>query len=84
MSSVLTKQDLIEQIKYLYETDTGDFKRKSALYLNRFIEEQKSEDLKKKLNDLKHEILYKEMSDGSQMENIDELRFLLIEKLQEL
>ena len=84
MSDFLTKQDLIEQIKYLHETDVGDFKRKAVLYLNRFIEGQELSDIKKLLNDLKHEILYKEMSQGDQMKNIDELRFLLIEKLQRL
>ncbi|MCZ0931532.1 MAG: hypothetical protein OXJ52_00025 [Oligoflexia bacterium] len=84
MSGALTKQDLIEKIKYLYETDVGDFKRKAVLYLNRFIENQDISDLKNKLNDLKHEILYQEMSHSDPMKNIDELRFLLIEKLQKL
>ena len=84
MSNTFTKQDLIEQIKYLYETDVGDFKRKSALYLNRFIENQELSDLKNQLNDLKQEILYQELSHSNSMKNIDELRFLLIEKLQKL
>ena len=84
MLETLTKQDLIEKIKYVYETDVGDFKRKTALYINRFIEEQESETLKKQLNDLKHDILYKEISQTEQMKNIDELRFLLIEELQKL
>ena len=84
MSEILTKQNLIDQIKCLYETDVGDFKRKTALYLNRFIENQEAIDLKEKLQDLKHEILYQKMSSGSQIKNIDELRFLLIEKLQKL
>ena len=84
MSEILTKQNLIDQIKYLYETDVGDFKRKTALYLNRFIENQDASDLREKLQDLKHEILYQKMSPGGQMKNIDELRFLLIEKLQKL
>ena len=84
MSEILTKQDLIEKIKYLYETNVGDFKRKVTLYLNRFIEEQESKSFKKKLNDLKHNILYKEVSQNDPIKNIDELRFLLIEKLQKL
>ena len=84
MSEVLTKQDLIEKIKYLYETNEGDFRRKTTLYLNRFIEEQESESLKKQLNDLKHNILYKEVSQNDSIKNIDELRFLLIETLQKL
>ena len=84
ISDTLTKQDLIEKIKYLYETDVGDFKRKAALYMNRFIENQKQTELKEKLNDLKHEILYKELSQSNQMRNIDELRFSLIEELQKL
>ena len=84
MSEVLTKQELIENIKYLYETDVGDFKRKSTLYLNRFIESQESDDLKKRLNDLKHEILYQEISHNNQMQNIDEMRFTLIEKLKKI
>ncbi|MCY4321029.1 MAG: hypothetical protein OXC37_01285 [Bdellovibrionaceae bacterium] len=84
MSNSLTKQDLIEQIKYLYETDIGDFKRKTTLYLNRFIEDQESSDLKNKLNDLKHTVLYQEISNENQVENIDKLRFQLIEELQKL
>ena len=84
MTETLTKKDLIEKIQYLYETDIGDFKRKSALYLNRFIENQQSTDLKKKLNDLKHEALYQEMSHNTQMQNIDEIRFFLIEKLKKI
>ena len=84
MTENLTKQELIEKIKYLYETDVGDFKRKVALYLNRFIESQESTGLKKQLDDLKHEILYQELSHKNQLQNIDELRFLLIEKLQKL
>ena len=84
MTDFLTKQELIEKIKHLYETDVGDFKRKTTLYLNRFIESQEGSDLKKKLDDLKHEILYQEMPHSNQMKNIDEMRFLLIEKLQKL
>ena len=79
-----TKQELIEKIKHLYETDVGDFKRKAVLYLNRFIEEQETSDLKKQLNKLKHEILYKEVSQATPIKNIEELRILLIEKLQKL
>lgn len=79
-----TKQDLIEKIKHLYETDVGDFKRKAVLYLNRFIEEQETSDLKNKLNSLKHKILYQEMSHSSPMQNIDEMRFDLIEKLKKI
>ena len=79
-----TKQDLIEKIKHLYETDVGDFKRKAVLYLNRFIEEQETSDLKKQLNKLKHDIFYKEVSQTTPIKNIEELRILLIEKLQKI
>ena len=84
ISDTLKKQDLIEKIKYLYETDVGDFKRKVTLYMNRFVEDQKQADLKEKLNDLKHKILYKELTQSNQIQDIDKLRFSLIEELQKL
>ena len=80
----LTKEKLIEQIQYVYETDIGDFKRKVALYLNRFAQNQKDQDLKKEIHDLKDSILYMEVSSKNQMEDIDYLRFDLLEKLKSL
>ena len=82
MSELITTQELIESIKYLYETDAGDFKRKLCLYLNRFIEQQSSQDKKKWLESLKKEIIYKNLISTDQMKNIDSLRFLLIDKLE--
>ena len=32
----MTSQELLKTIETVYETDTGDFKRKISLYLNRF------------------------------------------------
>ena len=79
----LTKEKLMEQIQYVYETDVGDFKRKTALYLNRFAQGQKDRDLKKKIYSLKNFVLYKEIQ-GDQMEDIDQLRFELLEQLKKL
>ena len=80
----LTKEKLIEQIQYVYETDIGDFKRKITLYLNRFAQGQKDQDLKKKIQALKDSVLYREISTENQMKNIDLLRFDLLEKLKSL
>ena len=80
----LTKEKLIEQIQYVYETDMGDFKRKVILYLNRFVQNQNNQDLKKKIQDLKNFILYREISSKNQTEDIDNLRFDLLEKLKSL
>ena len=82
--SQLTKEKLIEQIQYVYETDIGDFKRKVVLYLNRFIEKQEDQDLKKKIQDLKYSTVCQELSSKDQMENIDNLRFTLLEQLKKL
>ena len=79
----LTKEKLMEQIQYVYETDVGDFKRKTALYLNRFARGQNDRELKKKIQSLKDFILYKEIQ-GDQMEDIDQLRFELLEELKKL
>jgi len=81
--SYLTKEKLIEQIQYVYETDIGDFRRKAALYLNRFAQDQKQE-FKKKIQDLKDFVLYTEVQSKDQMEDIDHLRFSLLEKLKSL
>ena len=81
----LTKEKLIERIQYVYETDVGDFKRKAALYLNRFSQGQKDVNLKKKIQDLKNCMLYKEeLSSENQMENVDNLRNILLERLKQL
>lgn len=84
MSDNSSKEQLIEKIQYVYETDVGDFKRKTALYLNRFAESQKDQDLKKKIQDLKDSILYKELSSENEMENVDHLRVALLEQLKQL
>ena len=80
----LTKEKLIEQIQYVYETDVGDFRRKAALYLNRFVQSQKDQELKKKIKDLKNFVLYTEVQSENQMGDIDHLRFNLLEKLKSL
>ena len=79
---VLTKEKLIEKIQYIYETDIGDFKRRVALYLNRFSESQNDLSLKRNIQDLKVGLLYQEISLESQQEAIDDLRFNLLEKLR--
>ena len=85
MSDVQNAKDqLIEQIQYVYETDVGDFKRKASLYLNRFIGSQTDPGLKKKVQNLRNFVLYKELSSEDEMENIDQLRFELIEQLKQL
>ena len=80
----LTKEKLIEQIQSVYETDVGDFKRKAALYLNRFAQNQKDQELKKKIQNLKDVILCKEVHSENQMESIDHLRFDLLDQLKSL
>ena len=80
----LTKKILIEKIKDLYETDEGDFKRKIALYLNRLIEQESSQEIKSQLEDIKNELLYQTLSFKKPVENIESLRLLLIEKIKTL
>lgn len=84
MSETLTKQQLIEKIKLLYETDAGDFKRKITLYLNDMIETQSSLEIKKKLEEIKNKLLYQPASSSNQADNIESLRWLLMESLNEL
>lgn len=81
---LLTKEKLIEQIQYVYETDFGDFKRKVTLYLNRFCQTVGDQDLRKKIQALKDFALYSEVISTKHMESIDHLRFALLEKLKEL
>ena len=76
-----TKENLLKQIEDLYETNTGDFKRKVGLYLNRFIQTQTDPHLKQKIQILKDDILYKELDNEDEMANIDQLRWELLEKL---
>jgi len=78
----MTIKELIETIRYVYETDIGDFKRKICLYLNRFIENQSSLEKKKWLESLKKEILYKELEYTDQSKNIEALRYFLLDKLE--
>ena len=80
----LTKSQLIEKIQSLYETNEGDFKRKNTLYLNRFIEQQSSEELKTQLENIKKEWLYQSLPFEDPIENIESLRSLLIEKLNKI
>ncbi|MBC6415425.1 MAG: hypothetical protein GDA46_03440 [Bdellovibrionales bacterium] len=81
---MIKKEEFIENIKYLYETDVGDFKRKVGLYLNRFIEAKSHQGEKKWLHSLKNEILYKDLKYEDQMKNIELLRALLIDKLEKM
>ena len=80
----MTEKELIETIKYMYETDIGDFKRKLCLYLNRFIESEASPEKKKWLESLKKEILYKQLEHKEQSKNIETLRHLALDKLETL
>ncbi len=77
------KESLLRQIEALYETNTGDFKRKVGLYLNRFIQTQNDPHLKQKIQILRDDILYKELDNEDEMANIDQLRWTLLEKLDE-
>ena len=76
------EKKLIETIKYIYETDIGDFKRKVCLYLNRFIENQSSIEKKKWLENLKKELLYKNLEHKNQLKNIEFLRHSILDKLE--
>ena len=82
MSSI--KEKIIDQIQNVYETDVGDFKRKAALYLNRFAQSQTDQSLKNKIQNLKSSILYQEVSTKDHIEDIDYLRFALLEELKKL
>ena len=79
-----TKEQLIEQIKYLYETDVGDFRRKVSLYLNRFAQNQTDSEIKKSIQNLKNTVLYTEISSDNQMDNIDKIRFDLLDQLKKI
>lgn len=79
-----SKEKLIEKIQHVYETDVGDFKRKTTLYLNQFTENQTDPSLKNKIQQIKTSTLYKELSLSDEMENIDHLRFALLEQLKNL
>ena len=78
----ITEKELIDTIKYVYETDIGDFKRKVSLYLNRFIEGQTSFEKKKWLETLKKEILYKNLENKDSSKDIETLRHLVLDKLE--
>ena len=78
----LTKEQLIDRIQSLYETNTGDFRRKVSLYLNRFAESQIEPKTKKYIQSLKNKVLYKELPSDSEMENIESLRFELLNQLK--
>lgn len=80
----LQKQNLIEKIQCVYETDVGDFKRKATLYLNRFIDQQKEIKLRQKVQNLRNTILYTESSSKNEMENVESLRLFLIEELKKM
>ena len=80
----LTKEELIERIQSIYETDIGDFKRRVALYLNRFSQNQNKKELKKQIQEIKNFSLYIEVSSENQMKDIDKLRIALLEKLENL
>ena len=82
MSSI--KEKIIDQIQNVYETDVGDFKRKAALYLNRFAQSQTDQSLKNKIQNLKSSVLYQEISTKDHIEDIDYLRFALLEELKKL
>ena len=78
----ITEKELIDTIKYVYETDIGDFKRKVGLYLNRFIECQTSVEKKKWLETLKKEILYKNLENKDPSKDIETLRHIVLDKLE--
>ena len=82
--TTMTKQQLTEQILNLYETNVGDFKRKSALYLNRFYQAQSEPDLKQNIQDLKNSVIYKALESENEMENIEQLRLNLLTALKKL
>ncbi len=79
-----TKEKLIEQIRCVYETDIGDFKRKAALYLNRWAQSQKDQKIKKKIQNLRDIALYAEIASKHEMDNIDRLRLELLDRLKNL
>lgn len=84
LNNNLTKDQLIEHIQYLYETDIGDFRRKVSLYLNRFAQSQTDPKVREQLQDLKNVVLYTEVSSNNQMDNIDKLRFDLLDQLKKM
>lgn len=77
-----TKEQLTKKIQDLYETDTGDFKRKVALYLNRFYLSQKESSVKEQIENLKNAVLYRVLSSKNSMENIDDIRFFTLKELE--
>ena len=79
-----TKKELVETIKSLYETDVGDFKRKLLLYLNRFAEGPCSEEQKSRIQEIKNFAINMEANFKGEMENIDKIRFALLEQLKDL
>jgi len=78
------KEKLMEKIQCLYETDVGDFKRKVGLYLNRFLDDQQDSSIKSKVEAIKDFILYQETTSDNEMENVDNLRLALLERLKTL
>lgn len=74
--------DIIEEYKnkilHLQEAEMGDFRRRSALYLNRLSENFQGEPEKqKKIEDMLNLTL------NEYYENIEDLRDLLLEKIQD-
>lgn len=80
----MSKKELTDQIQHIHETDAGDFKRKAGLYLNRFAKAQADQRLKRAAQSLRDNILYKELTGADEAEDIDHLRFAILEELKKL
>ncbi|MGI9549460.1 MAG: hypothetical protein ACR2M7_05775 [Bdellovibrionales bacterium] len=76
--------NLKDQIKSLYETDMGDFKRKVVTYLNNFLEENKETSFQMKIKDIKNRVICYITPEKNPIEEIDLLRREILDTLENL
>jgi len=68
----------------MYETDMGDFKRKTITYLNRFLEQETRVDVILKMKEIKDWVICYVTPEKVPTEEIDTLRLMLLQKLKDI
>lgn len=74
-------EDLKKNIDSIYETDMGDFKRRSVTYLNRYLETLNSDTEKMKIKQIKKFVVCYITPEQDIIKEIDELRHVILQKL---
>ena len=73
-----SRQNFSKKIQELYETDTGDFKRKILTYLNRLEGELKDPSLRASFRQLKESLIC------NNTQNIEELRSQVLGRVSQI